>query len=151
MSNARTTLHRIAILTLALAAAPAATEAAASLGADVTGPVVIGDQLFAGGTVVLRPVGTGSLVQVLIDGRPVASLFRDGATGRAIGSSSRLVLRADARGLTHLVGVREGAPLPNHTAHRALRVATVAPGLVTVPPYEPGPPRDASRAARRDD
>jgi hypothetical protein len=148
MLNASTTLHRIAVLSLALVAATGATHAAASLGADVTGPVVIGDQLFAGGTVVLRPVGTGSLVQVLIDGRPVASLFSDGSAGRAIGSSSQLVLRADARGLTHLVGVREGAPVTNHTAHRALRVATVAPGLITVPPYEPGPSRDETRAAR---
>jgi len=145
----RTLLHGIAMLALGLAAAAAGSaQAAASLGAEITGPVVIGDQLFAGGEVLLRPVGTGSLLQVLIDGRPVASVFRDGSTGRAPASSSRLVLRQDARGLTHLVGVRRGSPASTRLAHQPLHVATVAAGLLTVPPYEPGPQRDETRAAR---
>jgi hypothetical protein len=144
----RTLLQGIAVLALGLGAAAGPSQAAASLGAEIAGPVVIGNQLFAGGAVLLRPVGTGSLVQVLIDGRPVASVFRDGSAGRAADASSRLVLREDARGLTHLVGVRQGSPASTRSAHRPLRVATVAPGLVTVPPYEAGPPRDAARAAR---
>ncbi len=145
--NARTLLHGMAMLTLALAAASVPAQAASSLGAEIAGPVVIGDQLFAGGAVVLRPVGTGSLVQVLIDGRPVASVFRDGRLGRATRTSSHLVLRQDARGLTHLVGLHQSAPAAG-SSPRALRVATVVPGLVTVPPYEPAPPRDETRAAR---
>lgn len=144
----RTLLHGIAVLALGLAAGAASSQAAASLGAEIAGPVVIGDQLFAGGAVLLRPVGTGSLVQVLIDGRPVASVFRDGSAGRAPGSASRLVLRQDVRGLTHLVGVRYGSPASTRSVHRPLRVATLAAGLVTVPPYEPGLPRDETRAAR---
>lgn len=145
--NARTLLHGMAVLTLALAAALAPAQAASSLGAEIAGPVVIGDQLFAGGAVVLRPVGTGSLVQVLIDGRPVASVFRDGRLGSATRTSSQLVLQQDARGLTHLVGLHQSAPAAG-SAPRGLRVATVVPGLVTVPRYEPEPPRDETRAAR---
>jgi hypothetical protein len=145
--NPRTLLHGMAMLMLALAAAFAPALAASSLRAEIPGPVVIGDQLFAGGAVMLRPVGTGSLVQVLIDGRPVASLFRDGRLGRTTGASSHLVLRQDARGLTHLVGLHQGAPAAG-SAPRALRVATVASGLVTVPPYEPTTPLDETRAAR---
>lgn len=144
----RTLLHGIAVLALGLAAGAGSSQAAASLGAEIAGPVVIGDQLFSGGEVLLRPVGTGSLVQVLIDGRPVASVFRDGSAGRAPGSSSRLVLRQDARGLTHLVGVRRGSPASTRSAHQSLRVAAVASGLLTVPPYEPGLLRDETRAAR---
>lgn len=144
----RTLLHGIAVLALGLAAGAGSSQAAASLGAEIAGPVVIGDQLFSGGEVLLRPVGTGSLVQVLIDGRPVASVFRDGSAGRAPGSSSRLVLRQDARGLTHLVGVRHGSPASTRSAHQSLRVAAVASGLLTVPPYEPGLLRDETRAAR---
>jgi hypothetical protein len=73
----RTLLQGIAVLALGLGAAAGPSQAAASLGAEIAGPVVIGNQLFAGGAVLLRPVGTGILVQVLIAGRPVASVFRD--------------------------------------------------------------------------
>ncbi len=144
----RTLFHGFAVLALGLTAAAGTSQAAATLGAEVAGPVVIGDQLFPGGAVVLRPIGTGSLVQVLIDGRPVASVFREGSAGHLPGAASRLVLHEDARGLTHLVGVRHGSPASSRSAHQPLRVATVAPGLVTVQPYEPGPPRDETRAAR---
>jgi hypothetical protein len=144
----RTLLHRMAGLALGLAAAAGPCQAAASLGAEIPGPVVIGNQLFAGGAVLLRPVGTGNLVQVLIDGRPVASVFRDGSVSRLPGATSRLVLRQDARGLTHLVGLRHGSHATTRSAHQPLRVATLAAGLVTVPPYEPAPPRDETRAAR---
>jgi hypothetical protein len=144
----RTLIYATALLALGLTAAVGPAQAAASLGAEVAGPVVIGDQLFAGGAVLLRPVGTGNLVQVLIDGRPVASIFRDGSAGRAPGAFSRLVLRQDGRGLTHLVGIRHGSHATARSVHQPLRVATVACGLVTVPPYDPGPPQDATRAAR---
>lgn len=142
-------IRTLAMLALAVTAGISALSAAPNIHADVPGPVVIGDQVFAGGTIELSTVGTGQLVAIAIDGRRIGLAFREslGATGSW--SRVSLVLREDGRGLTHLVGVsRSGGDAAPGRSSRPLRIASVTSGLLTVPPYQPGFPRDETLAAR---
>jgi hypothetical protein len=132
-----------------LMAAAALTLFAASFGmagstrAYVDGPIVIGDQVFAGGTVDLVTLGRGNLVAVRVDGRQVALAFREsGAWTDA--SHSDLVLRRDSRGMYHLVGLQTA----NATGRQRLDVASVARGLTNLHPAGIAQSEQEVRAAR---
>jgi len=136
------------MLALVLSAGLPSLYAAPNICADVPGPVVVGNQVFAGGTIELKTVGTGQLVAIVIDGRRIGLAFRESLGGSGSNSHARLVLHEDGRGLTHLVGVSHDSGAEPQDDALPLRIAAVASGLLTVPPYQPGIARDASRAAR---
>lgn len=114
----------------ALAGFPALAEAPQE---TTFGPFVIGNQLFAGGSIEVSQLDIPGLLAIEIDGKRVAVLYREGSC-----TSSRchpvLVFQCDSLGLYHLVGWK-----PKGTGEtEALRVASVFPGLGTVAPLTAG-------------
>lgn len=98
----------------------------------IDGPVVIGDQIFPGGAVEVQAVGRGDLLAVSLDGRRVALVFRQMQGQMFISGHGHLVLRRDARGLHHLIGLQSG----RSTTVVPLQVATVTKGVETIPPAD---------------
>lgn len=105
---------------------------ATAISAQVEGLFVVGDQVFDGGEVVIRSVGSG-LVAVLINGRQVALLHRQDFGARPPHSRPYLEFRVDDQGLPHLAAVRFRSERGDSTALISLRVASIAPGLLTLP------------------
>jgi hypothetical protein len=105
-----------------------AVAQAGTIRAYIDGPVVIGGQVFSGGSLELTRIGQSDLVAITLDGQRVALAFRE--TPGAIPSvgHTHIVLERDARGLHHLVGFRVASSnlVP-------LRVAAVSQGLASVP------------------
>ena len=108
------------------------TTHATAISAQVEGLFVVGDQVFDGGEVVIRSVGSG-LVAVLINGRQVALLHRQDFGARPPHSRPYLEFRVDDQGLPHLAAVRFRSERGDSTALISLRVASIAPGLLTLP------------------
>ncbi|MCU0222558.1 MAG: hypothetical protein MUF27_00490 [Acidobacteria bacterium] len=119
---------------------------ATAISAQVEGLFVVGDQVFDGGEVVIRSVGSG-LVAVLINGRQVALLHRQDFGARPPHSRPYLEFRVDDQGLPHLAAVRFRSEQGESTALISLRVAALKPGLVTLP-YRLPQAEPVLRAAR---
>jgi hypothetical protein len=119
---------------------------ATAISAQVEGLFVVGDQVFDGGEVVIRSVGSG-LVAVLINGRQVALLHRQDFGARPPHSRPYLEFRVDDQGLPHLAAVRFRSERGDSTALISLQVASIAPGLLTLP-YRLPQSEPVLRAAR---
>jgi hypothetical protein len=119
---------------------------ATAISAQVEGLFVVGDQVFDGGEVVIRSVGSG-LVAVLINGRQVALLHRQDFGARPPHSRPYLEFRVDDQGLPHLAAVRFRSERGDSTALISLQVASIAPGLLTLP-YRLPQAEPVLRAAR---
>lgn len=128
--------HRFGILTgplLAwlLATVPAAVASGHHLATRVAEPVAIGGQIYSGGVLELEQIGpAGHLWGLLIDGRRVAIVFREGSAAGA-----KLLLVRDDVGLLQLRGVRIASvadSLPEsvyrNNARRADQVASLPSG-----------------------
>ncbi len=115
---------------------------AGSIRAFIDGPIVLGDQIYAGGMLELRAIGQKSVYAVRLDGRQVALAYPSEGTADA---PRDLVLQRDARGLFHLVAVR-GA-----SRRQELTMATVQPGLASLQPVRAakGPEQTAEQSAAR--
>lgn len=141
MKRTNPVLAMVAFFTFfALAGFPAQAEAPQE---TPFGPFVIGNQLFAGESVQVRQLDISGLLAIEIDGKRVAVLFREGscASGRC---HPALVFQCDSLGLYHLVGWK-----PQGTGEtKALRVASVIPGLGTVAPLAVGREGAFARARR---
>ena len=110
-------------------------------------PIVIGDQVYPAGELVLRHAGIHSVLIVEINGRRVGLL--DGGWGivRA-DQQALLVLERDAAGLLHLRSLRFRDPhLSGHTMLVELRPAALLPGLATL--REGHPQSDAATAVAK--
>jgi hypothetical protein len=105
---------------------------ATSISAQVDGLFVVGDQVYDGGEVIIRSVGSG-LVAIMINGRQVALLHRQDFGARPPHSKPYLEFRVDDQGLPHLAAVRFRSERGNSTALISLQVATITPGLLTLP------------------
>ncbi|MCU0229985.1 MAG: hypothetical protein MUC67_01265 [Acidobacteria bacterium] len=116
--------------TLLIAVVPAAR--ATSISAHIDGLFVVGDQLYDGGEVIVRSVGSG-LIAVLINGRQVALLHRQDFGARPPHSKPYLEFRVDDQGLPHLAAVRFRSERGQSTALISLQVASTSPGLLTLP------------------
>jgi len=119
--------------------------AAESYSAFVDGPVVVGDQLFSGGVVVLEELASPQILAVNIDGARVAMIYRQDFERHADNSRAQIVFQRDERGFFHLAsydGSRQAQPLP-------VRVAVVSQGLSSVPDYRPLPVAPARALAAR--
>jgi hypothetical protein len=133
--NETMTANRCSILTLGIALIALATNPVLAtektFDAFLDGPLVIGDQVFSGGSLRLVPVGHSSqLTAVRLDGRQVALLFSESPSRRSdIGRDARtLVLTKDERGLYRIVGLTFDRD-DRGTTLRAFRLASVAQGL----------------------
>jgi len=129
-----TTMTRILVVAVA-ALALVGTVEAGTLRAHVDGPFVIGDQLFSGGVLELRVVGQGSLVQISVDGRPVAIAFRSSLADGMLAANSSIAFRRDTRGYLHMVGLDYAAANTKDTRQAPMLLSSVARGLATVTPY----------------
>ena len=90
-----------------LASAPILAANNNSLQAHVDEPIVIGDQLFSGGTIQLVQTGIGrDLIALRIDGEQVAIVSMHSHGAKPKGSRPYLVLERDQRGFAHVVGLR---------------------------------------------
>jgi len=105
---------------------------ATSISAQVDGLFVVGDQVYDGGEVIIRSVGSG-LVAIMINGRQVALLHRQDFGARPPHSKPYLEFRVVDQGLPHLAAVRFRSERGNSTALISLQVATITPGLLTLP------------------
>lgn len=152
MKTKRTVLRGIAAVTLMLATiGGAALAGATSLRTYVTHPVVIGDQLFAGGTVQLVDVGISrDRIGVVIDGVQVAVMSKALDGTRPPGSRPHLVFELDERGFRHLVAIRYTLKESDdpRTAVRELVPIHVETGLATVPTRRLDRPTEATASAR---
>jgi hypothetical protein len=108
----------VAILGTAVAAPQAVTS-------PVEGVVVISGQVFAGGEVALSSSDPGNLAIVTVDGRRVATAFRQALDRVPHGVAAELAFRTDERGRQQLVGVRWTSPDGQRTEERLLRFAAV--------------------------
>jgi len=126
---------RVAFGTLVLAAALVALAPAAhatAITAHVDGLFVVGNQVFDGGEIVIRSVGSG-LIAVVVNGRQVALLHRQDFGSRPNSSRPHLVFHIDDQGLPHLAAVRFLTETGASTALITFRVAALTPGLLTLP------------------
>lgn len=130
---------RLATLCLVLACTFVLSAQAATLKADVPGPVVIGDQVFPGGTLQIVDVGQSGLVAVRLDGRQVALAFRE--SGTVSRAASRLVLLVDQRGFYHLSRLAA-----KDDWSRGLQFAVVERGVATIRPRPAAPATTADEA-----
>lgn len=130
MKTTRGALGLLMAAVLLLCAAP--TAQATAISAQVDGLFVVGDQIYDGGEVVIRSVGSG-LVAVMINGRQVALLHRQDFGARPPHSKPYLEFRVDDQGLPHLAAVRFRSERGESTALISLRVAALSPGLLTLP------------------
>ena len=130
MKTTRGALGLLFAAVLLISAVP--TVQATSITARVDGLFVVGDQVYDGGEVVIRSVGSG-LVAVLINGRQVALLHRRDFGNRPPHSRPYLEFRVDDQGLPHLAAVRFRSEQGESTALISLRVAALSPGLLTLP------------------
>ncbi|MFN7964186.1 MAG: hypothetical protein U0V87_00655 [Acidobacteriota bacterium] len=115
---------------IALAATPVlATER--TFGAFIDGPLVIGDQVFSGGSLSLVPVGHSSqLTAVRLDGRQVALLFSESPSRRSdiARAAKTLVLTKDEHGLYRIIGLTYERDDRGSTL-RPFRLSSVAQGV----------------------
>lgn len=124
----------LALLGLLFTAAPAE---AGTLYARLDTPFVIGDQLFAGGELQVRPSGHGAgLVALLVDGRQVALLFTTKSGTTPFGSQHFLVFQKDERGLLYLSGMKSTSVASRRGYSLEMNVAALSAGLATVPPLD---------------
>ena len=130
MKTTRGALALLFAAVLLISAVP--TAQATSISARVDGLFVVGDQVYDGGEVVIRSVGSG-LVAVMINGRQVALLHRQDFGNRPPHSRPYLEFRVDDQGLPHLAAVRFRSEQGGSTALISLRVASLSPGLLTLP------------------
>ncbi|MDQ7005786.1 MAG: hypothetical protein Q9Q40_00985 [Acidobacteriota bacterium] len=97
-------------------------------------PIVIGDQVYPAGELVLRHAGIRSVLIVEINGRRVGLL--DGGWGLVrVDQQALLVLERGAAGLLHLRSLRfrdPRFPSSRHTTRVELRPTALLPGLVTL-------------------
>ncbi len=105
----------------------------------VEGPIVIGDQVFPGGTLEIKPLSHEGLYAIRLDGRQVALGFREAGAGSG---AQLVVLQRDRRGMHHLVGLQCAT-----SDRRQIQVVAVVPGLGTVSGGT-APSEGAVRAAR---
>lgn len=134
---------RDAVVTIICAAALVCSGGAAVAGSTVVhvdGPVVIGGQLFQGGTIEIKPFSHEGLLAIRLDGRQVALAFREPGTGSG---AQLVVLRRDKYGRHYLVGLQ-----CTPSDRRAIQVAAVTPGLETVATIGAAPSDGAVSAAR---
>lgn len=122
------------------------------LKAHIDDPIVVGDQLFSGGTVELVQSGVGrDLIALRIDGEQVAivSLHSSGAKPR--GSRPYLVIEHDQRGFAHIVGLRYALKdcSCKRSADSVFRPLAVNRGLATVPAKRNAQPPEAIALLRR--
>lgn len=138
--NARRTVA-ITLFALVVVLFCAQPVQAGSIRAFVDGPIVLGDQVYAGGMLELRPIGQKTVYAVRLDGRQVALAYPSDGTAEA---PRDLVLQRDARGLFHLVAVR-GA-----SRRQELTMAAVQPGISSLQPVRtasnPDPAAEQSAA-----
>ncbi len=130
MKTTRVALGLLIAAVLLISVVPSAH--ATSISARVEGLFVVGDQIFDGGDVVIRSVGSG-LLAILINGRQVALLHRQDFGARPPHSVPYLEFRIDDQGLPHLAAVRFRSERGESTALIALRPAALSPGLLTLP------------------
>jgi hypothetical protein len=130
MKTTRGALGLLFAAVLLISAVPPAH--ATSISARIDGLFVVGDQVYDGGEVVIRSVGSG-LVAVMIDGRQVALLHRQDFGARPPHSRPYLEFQVDDQGLPHLAAVRFRSERGESTALISLRVAALSPGLLTLP------------------
>jgi hypothetical protein len=130
MTTTRGVLGLLLAAVLVMSAVPPAH--ATSISAQVEGLFVVGDQVYDGGEVVIRSVGSG-LVAVMINGRQVALLHRQDFGARPSHSTPYLEFRVDDQGLPHLAAVRFRSERGASTALISLQVASLSPGLITLP------------------
>ena len=124
----QTSIARFGITLAALSVAMLGTALAAprAVTSPVEGVVVINGQVFAGGEVVLSSGDTGPLATVTVDGRRVATAFRQALDRIPCGATAELAFRADQLGRQQLVGVRWTSPDGQRTEERLLRFAAVS-------------------------
>jgi hypothetical protein len=132
------------VLVLAAAAAILSVSTGTALADEiytgfVVGVIVIGDQLYKGGDIEMRTHDSFGLVSIHLAGEPVAVMFWNSERAREQSARPGLVLRYDARGYRHLVGVRwtlAGDPDSRVRTSRpvdwALLAAATSPGLATI-------------------
>ncbi len=137
----RTTLTLVAVFGALLAGAPSHAGTAKGY---VDGPIVVGDQVFPGGTIEVQPVGRGELLAIRLDGRQIALAFRDSRGAAPAKGRGSLVLHRDARGLHHIDGLQSAAS----ASCVGLRVAAVSPGVTTLAPGAPADMEGVARAPR---
>ena len=116
---------------------------AGTIRAYVDGPVVIGGEVFCGGSIELARLGQSALVAIRVNGQQVALAFRDAVGAAPSDNHAHLVLQRDGRGLNHLVGFRVASSdvVP-------LRIAAVSRGLASVPATGYAPGEGVGRAER---
>ncbi len=123
----RTTLTLVAVFGALLAGAPSHAGTARGY---VDGMIVVGGQVFPGGTIEVQAVGRGELLAIRLDGRQIALAFRDPRGATLASGRGSLVLHRDARGLHHIEGLRSAAS----SSCVGLRVAAVSRGIAALPP-----------------
>ncbi|MDQ7006030.1 MAG: hypothetical protein Q9Q40_02235 [Acidobacteriota bacterium] len=135
------------LVTLALLTGAGAVTLADTYTAHVDSPVVIGDQLYPGGTVVVQTVGaSGQLLAVEIDGRRVALIYHRPFERRVGSGRADVVFQRDERGFFHLAAWNAGRP---DTSPHPVAVAALSAGVATVPDYRPLTLPEGQALARR--
>lgn len=125
----------ILFLVLAAALGPLAWGSPEVSRTYVDGPIVLGDQLHAGGEIRVERVGSGQLLAIRINGRPVALVFSGTCWHRQTTGKSRLCLARDDRGYYFFaVRSRKGLTRQGGEPPSVLQLAVVGRGLSTVTP-----------------
>ncbi len=128
--NERSRLGKIVFVALiftALFLASTLSAHAADLRAEITTPVAISGQIFDGGRVELVSSGQSNLKALLIDGQEVALVFRHTIDRLPQSAHADFLVRLDAQGVSHLIGITWKSAHTGRSEQRLFRIAVVAP------------------------
>ena len=125
----------LAFAVLVCIATPSAL--ALSIKARLDHVIVVGDQVYEGGQITLRTVSRGNLMQMAIDGRPVALFVPVFRGTRADDATPRVVFQRDERGFPHLSHVLYESEHGPGRQVITFRIAALHPGLASLPNYAP--------------
>lgn len=121
------------LMMLAVAVALATPALAGGIRAQINEPLIIGDQVFLGGEMIIQPVSRANLLSVMLDGRQVALLFRHDRGSWTTDSKPLLVFHRHEDGMLRFVGIRFRNLEGTDTRTMTVQIAAVARGLATRP------------------
>jgi hypothetical protein len=128
----------VACLAFAVALCVATPSALAlSIKARLDHVIVVGDQVYEGGEITLRTVSRGNLMQMSIDGRPVALFVPVFRGVRSEDATPRLVFNRDERGFPHLAYVLYESEHGPTRQVITFRITALSTGLASLPNYAP--------------
>ena len=123
----------LASVVIAVALCATAPGLAMGVRAHLPDVIVVGNQVYEGGVLTLRSVSGGDLVQLAVDGRPIALLAPVVRGNRASDARPQFVFQRDERGLLHFAYVLYDSQHGNERQVISFRITALRSGLATLP------------------